>query len=77
MNGHRAHGFSSALFLDSDEILGELNLKGNEVFMDAGCGDGHNAIKVIEEYLPDGTLLKVNCPADLLDRFREYTYEEP
>ena len=24
MNGHRAHGFSSVHFLDSDEILGEL-----------------------------------------------------
>ena len=46
-NGHRAHGFSSAHFLDSDEIIGELNLKGDEVVMDAGCGDGHNAIKIL------------------------------
>jgi GTP-binding protein HflX len=29
-----------------------------------------------EEYLPDGTLLKVNCPADLLDRIRVFTHEE-
>ena len=43
-NGHRAHGFSSAFFLDSDEILQELNLTGNETFMDAGCGDGHIAL---------------------------------
>ena len=28
-NGHRAHGFSSAQFLDSDEIIKELNLNGN------------------------------------------------
>jgi ubiquinone/menaquinone biosynthesis C-methylase UbiE len=59
-NGHRAHGFSSAFFLDSDEILAELNLKGNETFMDAGCGDGHIAIKVIEEYLPDGEVYAVD-----------------
>ena len=60
MNGHRAHGFSSANFLDSDEILNELDLKGNETFMDAGCGDGHIAIKVVEEYLPDGQVYAVD-----------------
>ena len=59
-NGHRAHGFSSAFFLDSDEILKELDLKGDETFMDAGCGDGHIAIKVIEEYLPDGHVYAVD-----------------
>ena len=59
-NGHRAHGFSSAFFLDSDEIIQELNLKGNETFMDAGCGDGHIAIKVIEEYLPEGEVYAVD-----------------
>ena len=60
MNGHRAHGFSSVHFLDSDEILAELNLKGDETFMDLGCGDGHIAIKVVEEYLPDGTVYAVD-----------------
>ena len=59
-NGHRAHGFSSAFFLDSDEIIQELDLKGNETFMDAGCGDGHIAIKVVEEYLPDGEVYAVD-----------------
>ena len=59
-NGHRAHGFSSAMFLDSDEILGELNLKGDETFMDAGCGDGHNAIKVLEDYNHQGMVYAVD-----------------
>ena len=27
-NGHRAHGFSSVHFLDSDEIIRELDLRG-------------------------------------------------
>ena len=58
--GNIAHGFSTELFLVSDEILAELNLKGDEVFMDAGCGDGHNAIKVVEEYLPNGTVYAVD-----------------
>lgn len=59
-NGHRAHGFSSANFLDSSEILDELNLKGSETFMDAGCGDGHIAIKVLEEYITDGVVYAVD-----------------
>ena len=59
-NGHRAHGFSSAHFLDSDEILKELDLKGDETFMDAGCGDGHNAIKLLEDYNHKGTVYAVD-----------------
>ena len=58
-NGHRAHGFSSANFLDSTEILDELNLSGSETFMDAGCGDGHIAIKVLNEYISDGLVYAV------------------
>ena len=37
-NGHRIHGFSSETFIDAREIIKSLGLKGNEVFMDAGCG---------------------------------------
>lgn len=59
-NGHRAHGFSSAHFLDSDEIIQELHLNGNETFMDAGCGDGHNAIKVLEDYDHKGLVYAVD-----------------
>ena len=51
---HRHHGKSSANFLDSDEILTELNLNGNETFLDAGCGDGYISKKAIEDYLPEG-----------------------
>ena len=59
-NGHRALGFSSANFLDSDEIIKELKLNGDETFMDAGCGDGHNAIKILEDYNHKGTVYAVD-----------------
>ena len=59
-NGHRAHGFSSANFLDSDEIIKELKLNGDETVMDAGCGDGHNAIKILEDYNHKGTVYAVD-----------------
>ena len=75
MNGHRAHGFSSALFLDSDEIIRELDLKGDETFMDAGCGDGHIAIKVVEEYLADGTVYAVDVYDASIEDMETYKSE--
>lgn len=75
MNGHRTHGFSSVHFLDSDEILNELNLKGNETFMDAGCGDGHIAIKVIEDYLPNGTVYAVDVYDASIEDMETYKNE--
>lgn len=75
MNGHRAHGFSSVHFLDSDEIISELELKGNETFMDAGCGDGHIAIKVIEDYLPEGTVYAVDIYDASIEDMETYKTE--
>lgn len=46
-NGHRIKGRSSEDFLDAKEIIAELNLKGNEIFMDAGCGDGHASFEAL------------------------------
>lgn len=74
-NGHRAHGFSSANFLDSDEIIQELNLKGDETFMDAGCGDGHNAIKVLEEYNHKGTVYAVDIYDASIEDMETYKKE--
>ena len=74
-NGHRAHGFSSAFFLDSDEILNELDLKGNETFMDAGCGDGHNAIKVLEDYAHEGTVYAVDIYDASIEDMETYKKE--
>jgi len=74
-NGHRAHGFSSAAFLDSDEILGELNLNGDETFMDAGCGDGHIAIKVLEDYNHKGTVYAVDIYDASIEDMETYKQE--
>ena len=74
-NGHRAHGFSSAFFLDSDEIIQELNLKGDETFMDAGCGDGHNAIKVLEDYTHKGTVYAVDIYDASIEDMNRYKEE--
>ena len=74
-NGHRAHGFSSAFFLDSDEIIQELDLKGNETFMDAGCGDGHNAIKILEDYNHTGLVYAVDIYDASIEDMNKYKAE--
>lgn len=53
-NGHRIHGRSSEDFLDAREIIKELKLEGNEVFMDAGCGDGHASFEAVDILSDDG-----------------------
>lgn len=74
-NGHRAHGFSSAFFLDSDEIIQELNLNGNESVMDAGCGDGHNAIKILEDYNHKGIVYAVDVYDASIEDMETYKRE--
>ena len=74
-NGHRAHGFSSAFFLDSNEIIDELNLKGSEIIMDAGCGDGHIAIKLLDEYIDSGTVYAVDVYGASIEDMEKYKLE--
>ena len=74
-NGHRAHGFSSAFFLDSDEIIQELDLKGDETFMDVGCGDGHNAIKILEDYNHTGLVYAVDIYDASIEDMNKYKAE--
>ena len=74
-NGHRAHGFSSEIFLDSDEIIQELNLKGNETVMDAGCGDGHIAIKILEDYNHNGIVYAVDVYDASIEDMEAYKKE--
>lgn len=72
---HKHHGKSSANFLDSDEILQELNFKGNETFMDAGCGDGHIAIKALKDYIPDGIAYAVDNYGPSIEELERYKKE--
>ena len=72
---HIHHGKSSAKFLDSDEILMKLNFKGDETFMDAGCGDGHISIKAAKEYLPEGTVYAVDAFDEAINVLEEYKNE--
>ena len=72
---HKHHGKSSAKFLNAEDILDELNLEGNETFMDAGCGDGYISIKAIEEYLPNGTVYAVDIYDESIKSLDNYKKE--
>lgn len=72
---HRHHGKSSANFLDSDEILSELDFRGNETFMDAGCGDGHIALKALEDYIPEGCAYAVDNHKESIVELEVYKNE--
>ena len=75
MQEHKHHAKSSIKFLDSDEILSQLNLDGNEVFMDAGCGDGHIAIKALEDYIPEGCAYAIDSYSPSIEELEEYKAE--
>ena len=72
---HVHHGKSSEKFLNTDEILNELNLKDDDTFMDAGCGDGHIAIRAIEKYLPDGSVYAVDVYDVAIGELNDYVKE--
>lgn len=55
-NGHRIQGRSSESFINARDVISRLNLKGNEVFMDAGCGDGHAAMEAYDIMDDDATI---------------------
>jgi SAM-dependent methyltransferase len=72
---HRHHAKSSSKFLNPDEILSLLDLKGDEVFVDAGCGDGYIAKKAIGDYLPDGIVYAVDSYDVSIEELEAYKNE--
>lgn len=73
-NGHRIQGRTSEDFLDCDEILKQLDLKDNENFMDAGCGDGHIAINALE-YVKDGNVYGLDVYEPSIEDLKKYKDE--
>ena len=59
-NGHRIRGRSTESFIDARDVISRLNLKGDEVFMDAGCGDGHVTMEAYDMMSDDATIYAVD-----------------
>lgn len=52
------------------EVLGHLDLAGNEFVMDAGCGSGRVTAKLLER-LPHGRVLCVDASEQMIEKARE------
>jgi len=52
------------------EVLGRLDLAGNEFVMDAGCGSGRVTAKLLER-LPNGRVLCVDASEQMIEKARE------
>lgn len=59
-NGHRIQGRSSESFINARKVISRLKLKGNEVFLDAGCGDGHAAFEAYDMMNNDAIIYAVD-----------------
>ncbi len=47
------------------ELIGKLNLKGNEIFLDIGCGDGKVTAE-IATYLKNGTVVGIDNSGEMI-----------
>jgi ubiquinone/menaquinone biosynthesis C-methylase UbiE len=66
-NGHRIKGRTSESFIDARDVISRLNLKGNEIFMDAGCGDGHVTMIAYEMMDDEATIYSVDSYQPSID----------
>lgn len=72
---HQHHGKSSSKFLNPDDVLSELDFRGDETFMDAGCGDGYISIEAIRNFLPNGCVYAVDVYDAAIRELNEYKNE--
>jgi ubiquinone/menaquinone biosynthesis C-methylase UbiE len=70
-NGHRIKGRSSESFIDAREVISRLNLEVNEVFMDAGCGDGHVAMEAYNLMDDDATIYALDVYGPAIEDLEE------
>jgi len=70
-NGHRIQGRTSESFIDAKDVISRLDLKGNEVFMDAGCGDAHVAMIAHNMMDDEATIYAVDAYQPSIDDLKK------
>ncbi len=63
-NGYASHSDSQKEW--AVELLGKLELKGDEHVLDIGCGDG-KVTKLISERVPDGRVVGIDSSKDMIE----------
>ena len=66
-NGHRIQSRSSESFIDAHEVISRIKLKGDEIFLDAGCGDGHVAIEAYNMLNKNATIYALDIYKPSID----------
>lgn len=75
-NGHRIKGRTSESFINAKDVINRLKLKGNEVFMDAGCGDGHATMIAHEMMDDEATIYAVDAYQPSIDDLKKDLEDE-
>lgn len=75
-NGHRIQGRSSETFIDAKDLINRLNLNGDEVIMDAGCGDAHLAIDAKEMMNDDAKIYALDVFEPSIEDLNKYIEEK-
>lgn len=68
---HRDHGKSSESYINTKEILGFLDVKKGDTFLDAGCGNGHVAISASKILGDDSTIYAVDIHEPLINTLKD------
>jgi ubiquinone/menaquinone biosynthesis C-methylase UbiE len=67
---HLHQGMTSRSFLDADYVMTVIGLKPGNVFLDAGCGDGHMSFAAARVVGRDGRVYAVDSYEESLDAVR-------
>ncbi len=70
-NGHRIQGRTTESFIDARDVISRLDLKGDDVFMDAGCGDGHVAMEAYDMMDDTATIYAVDIYEPSIEDFEK------
>jgi trans-aconitate 2-methyltransferase len=64
------HRVSAAMDVLAEQVLGRLQLRGDETVLDAGCGTGRITIRLLER-LPRGRLIAVDVDPQMVELARQ------
>jgi ubiquinone/menaquinone biosynthesis C-methylase UbiE len=70
-NGHKHHGKSSRNILKAGDVIGELDLKIGDKFLDAGCGDGYISIEISKIVGSNGMVYALDVYPESIEKVKQ------
>ncbi len=75
-NVHTHHGRSSEEILSSEEVLNSSDLKFGDIFLDAGCGDGHISIEASKIVGEQGKVYALDVYPESIETVKAKIHED-